>query len=88
MEYKYIKSLPKKDSTKIVPNLSGLQLKLLEETVSSGQQAAVIVGFGSKGVVMENVEEWRNGIDKSDFESRLLPYSKLAEYIERKVLSV
>lgn len=88
VEYKYLKTLPKKGSTLIVPNLSPLQLNLLKETIESGQQACVIVGFGRSGVVMETLDEWENGIAKCDFETRLLSYNKLAEYIECKVSSV
>lgn len=83
IEYKYIKSLPKRDNTMIVPNLSELQLRLLTETVDSGQKAIVIIGFGSKGVILEK-SQWTTGISKSGFERRLLSYKELAKEIETR----
>ncbi|UDW84581.1 hypothetical protein K7G91_000866 [Pasteurella canis] len=85
VEYKYLKSLPKLDSTRVVPNLSALQKKLLRETVESGQSACVIVGYKNTGVVFETTSEWENGIEKSEFEKRSLSYKQLAEYITCKV---
>lgn len=85
VEYKYLKQLPARDTTMIIPNLSALQLKMLDDTLKAEQQVAVIVGFGRGGVVFEHQNEWVNGITKSDFVSRLVGYKPLAEYIERKV---
>lgn len=87
VEYKYIKALPKLESTRITPNLSALQLKLLKETVDSGQNACVIVGYKNTGVVFTSVDEWENGIKKSEFEGRSMSYKELAEYITSKVSS-
>lgn len=67
----------------IVPNLSELQLRLLTETVDSGQKAIVIIGFGSKGVILEK-SQWTTGVSKSDFERRLLSYQELAKEIETR----
>ncbi|XWY20099.1 hypothetical protein ACNGTO_03315 [Bisgaard Taxon 45] len=85
VEYKYLKSLPKLNSTKITPNLSALQQKLLRETVESGQNACVIVGFKNTGVVFESIDEWESGIEKGEFEKRSLSYKELAEYITNKI---
>lgn len=77
VEYKYIKRLPAKETTMIVPNLSQLQLKLLNETVESGQKAIVIIGYGSKGVILEDKSQWVTGISKSEFVNSLLDYKQL-----------
>lgn len=80
-EYKYLKSLPSRDMTKIIPNLSALQLKMLDDTLNAKQQAVVIVGFGRTGVVFETPDEWKNGMTKQDFMARTLDYDALANYI-------
>jgi hypothetical protein len=82
IEYKYLQKLPVKDSTLIVPALSGLQKKLLQETVDCGQQAMVIVGFKSAGAIYTSPDEWLNGLPKHEFERRLKSYKQLVEAIK------
>ncbi|MGR3808599.1 hypothetical protein SAMN05660772_01881 [Pasteurella testudinis DSM 23072] len=86
VEYKYLKSLPKRANTKIVPALSALQLKMLNDTLQAKQQAVVIIGYESRGIVLENPEEWVQGVAVDTFIERLMGYHQLAGYIESKVL--
>jgi hypothetical protein len=83
VEYKYIKALPKRDSTVIIPDLSAKQVKWLKEANAAGEQSYVIVGCGSKGVIY-SLEEL-NGLDKKTFEQRLMTYQQIADWIENRV---
>ena len=78
-EYKYLKTLPKRETTKIIPSLSALQLKMLDDTLNAKQQAIVIVGFGRVGAVFETPDEWKNGMTKQDFDEILNSVEKIKE---------
>lgn len=87
-EYKFIKSLPKKDTTLIVPALSALQQLWLKEAATAGEQVRVIVGTpgvpAAQGVVLD-LEEAMTGISTADFRARLEPYRAIADHIAQLV---
>lgn len=69
VEYKYVKSLPKKDTTLIKHSLSPLQLQWLER-INGPSCAALIIGVGDTAIILP-----------SDFSANI---SKL-KYIEQNV---
>lgn len=90
IEYKFIKTLPKRPSTLIVPNLSQQQLMWLQECVEANELAAVIIGCESLkhkrqvcGVVLTNPKEWVNGITAEQFAERseTLNYDAIAMFV-------
>ena len=83
VEYKYIKALPKRESTLIVPKLSAQQRVWLEEAEAAGEKAFVIVGYKSKGVVYALDE--LDGITREEFQKRLQSYQQLADVITASV---
>lgn len=88
VEYKYLKALPKKELTNIIPALSAQQLAWLTMLVDSGQCALVIVGAPngrSSGGVIFNTNEWIEGITTAEFISRMQSYQQLADEITRIV---
>lgn len=85
VEYKYIKALPKLDTTKIVPKLSELQRRMLVDLESRGQQVIVVIGFGRQGMILDSPREWNDGITKSEFCSRLMTYEELGRFIANTV---
>ena len=84
VEYKYLKKLPVRASTLIVPDLSELQKQWLSEAEAAGEQVQVIVGYGSQGTVF-TLAEALAGINRSEFELRLKDYKTLASFIAEKV---
>jgi hypothetical protein len=86
VEYKLIKSLPKRETSRIIPALSELQKKWLERGELAGLPVYVIVGLSepgkvAKGAIFKNTAEWLEGISKQEFVNRLLGYSDLADFI-------
>jgi penicillin-binding protein-related factor A (putative recombinase) len=86
IEYKYIKTLPKKETTLIVPNLSEKQKSWLYSAQDAGENAFVVIGYRSKGSVYLLSEI--DGITKTEFEARLLSYDDLAKWISNAVRSL
>ena len=80
VEFKYLKALPKRETTLIRPNLSALQINWLTEAAQAAEKTAVIVGYGSKGVVY-SLSEALNGIETAEFVSRMETYQELANYL-------
>lgn len=91
VEYKYLKTLPKRENTLIIPALSLQQLDWLRMLVNSGHQALVIVGanFGRSnlGVVFE-YPEWEDGVTLTEFTKRAIDYTGLANVIQNRVFCV
>lgn len=86
IEYKFIKSLPKRESTLIVPNLSELQKLWLSEAAAAGEQTRVIVGLPGEGVIY-HLEEALTGITAGVFKTRLQPYRAIAAQIAELVMT-
>lgn len=82
VEYKYLKALPKRETTLIIPKLTEQQVMWAEMVTASNVSYAVIIGFGSKGCILNTLNEIKNGITAKDFQLRLRPYKELAEFIE------
>jgi hypothetical protein len=88
VEYKFLKKLPARGDTRIVPNLSAQQLIWLEQAVSSGEQALVIVGIESERIKRQTAGfimtsgEWREGVTCQEANIRLKSMSNLASEIE------
>jgi hypothetical protein len=80
-EYKYIKSLPKKPETIVKPKLSDKQKQFLKEAHNAGENAVVIIGYKSKGVLLHLDEI--EGITKKSFCDRLQSYNDMAKTIEQ-----
>lgn len=88
IEYKLIKTLPKRETTPIKPNLSEQQKIWLHNARKMGANVAVIIGCleirdnkGVKGVFTTSPDEWENGILPREFTARAESYQDLAEGI-------
>lgn len=92
IEYKYLKTLPEREKTYIIPALSDLQKEWLRMASISGSKTFVIVGYpdksGSKGVVFHAPEEWENGITLAEFKSRAMNYDGLVNFIVSQVIGI
>ncbi|AZN32550.1 hypothetical protein [Pseudoalteromonas sp. Xi13] len=94
-EYKFIKTLPKRPTTFVKPNLSAQQLLWLNEAVEANELAVVIIGCEAIkhqrqvcGVVLTDPSEWVNGITAEEFANRAekLNYTAIAAFIEETTL--
>ncbi len=85
VEYKYLKALPKRETTVVRPDFSALQIKWLTEAHTSGEQAFGVVGVG-KEVYIVGVDELRTGLLCSEVKERLISREDCARWILTKVV--
>lgn len=84
VEYKYLKAVPKRESTRIMPALSAQQVEWIQMLHSAGQKVLVIVGCPngrtSAGVIFYP-SECVEGIPQKDFIERRRSYLEIADAI-------
>lgn len=78
VEYKYVKALPKKDTTVIRHSLSALQCAWLERMKAS-TSVALILGVGDSALII--VDEFAANIYKSNYVEESIPRKQVAEWI-------
>lgn len=78
VEYKYVKSLPKKDTTVIRHSLSALQSAWLERMKVS-TSVALILGIGESALII--VDDFSANIYKSRYVEESIPRKQVAEWI-------
>lgn len=79
-EYKYVKQIPKRDSSAIKTSLSAQQKLWLDRMINFNQQAVVIVGCEESAVVIEN-GQWNAPLLKSEYEKRAMSREEVANWI-------
>lgn len=80
IEYKYLKSLPKRESTVIVPGLSQLQKDWLRARHQEGRKVCVIVGSPDGSLILPGVS-WEELISSADFKSSMVDKHSVVAYI-------
>lgn len=78
VEYKYVKSLPKKDTTVIRHSLSALQCAWLERMKVSSP-VALILGFEDTALII--VDDFAANIYKYRYVEQSVPRKQVAEWI-------
>jgi len=78
VEYKYVKSLPKKDTTAIRHSLSALQCAWLERMKGS-TNVALILGIGTTALII--VDDFSANICKSTYVEQSIPRRQVAQWI-------
>ena len=78
VEYKYVKSLPKRDTTSIKHSLSALQLQWLERMKVSAN-AALIVGVGDTCIIL--VDDFAANICKTKYIEESISRKAAATFI-------
>ena len=78
VEYKYVKSLPKKDTTVIRHSLSALQCAWLERMKAS-TSVALILGIEDTALII--VDDFPANISKSRYVEQSIPRKQVAEWI-------
>ena len=85
VEYKYVKNLPKKDSTCVKTTLSYLQIQWLNRMVEFNQNAALVIGCEDTAVILTN-KEWVNDLTKKEYLERAIPRKHVATWIVKAFL--
>ena len=80
IEYKFIQSIPARDSTMIIPDLSKLQLDWLKGRYNEGRNVSVLIGSPKGGVTINRVE-WERGLSTKEFKERLCSRKEIASQI-------
>ena len=80
VEYKWLKSLPKKESTLINLGLSQLQISWLDKFHSYNQNVAVAVGY-SGGVLLFTNKDWTKGINVANIQKYSLSRKDYISFI-------
>lgn len=81
IEYKFIKALPARSTTRIVPNLSPLQIEWCRDRFEEGRTVRVIVGCPTGGVIFNSPSDWEAGVTTGEFKGRLVARQELAKTI-------
>ena len=81
VEYKFVKTLPKRQKTFIKPKLSELQKEWLGQRHRNGVPTIVIVGSTSGGYVYNCPSAWERGVPLHTFLTGSLSHKEIADYI-------
>jgi hypothetical protein len=79
-EYKYVKQVPKRDSSVLKTSLSVQQKLWLDRMVDFNQRAVVIIGCEESAIVIHN-KEWNAPLLKSDYVKRAVSRKEVADWI-------
>jgi hypothetical protein len=79
-EYKYVKQVPKRDSSVLKTSLSVQQKLWLDRMVDFNQRAVVIIGCEELAIVIHN-KEWNAPLFKSEYVKRAVSRKEVADWI-------
>jgi hypothetical protein len=80
VEYKYVKTLPKRPGTLIIPACSALQLLWLRNRYNEGNNVVVILGSPQGAVIFTHLS-WEGGISQAQFSHYSLNKKQVADVI-------
>jgi hypothetical protein len=80
VEYKYLKSLPKRDSTELRTSLTPQQIHWLNTLHGHNQRVAVVIGAEKSAIVLLD-KRWNVYISKSEFLRSAVGFSDVAQWI-------
>ena len=85
VEYKYIKKLPSRNSSKVTINLSELQKNWIQRAVTNNQNCAVVVGTNENLAIFKN-GDWTFRITKEYYLRISSTKDSLVDYITETVI--
>ena len=86
IEYKYLKSLPKRSDTLIKIDLSPLQQEWLRERHNQGRNVSVVIGSPDGAMILSGTS-WNRSISTAEFLSSAVDKSEIVAYIREQVRS-
>ena len=87
VEYKFLKSLPKRDSTMLSLGLSPLQVGWLQARHGEGRKVCVVVGSPDGSLILPGVS-WVEPITCADFKNSMVDKNAVVAYIQSQILTV
>lgn len=81
IEFKWLKELPKRDETKVLPALSALQLAWLKNLSKHDREAVCVIGLPKHALILSTVLEWENGATVRTLRTRLISHNDLVNWI-------
>ena len=92
VEFKLLKTIPKRENTLIIPDCSELQKQWLRRGLINKHPTLVIVGALDgreyKGVVFYTEKEWLEGITRTEFVKRLQSKQDIADILLKLVIGI
>jgi hypothetical protein len=85
IEYKYIKEIPKKKTTKIKNTLSSLQKLWLTQMESFDQAVAAVIGVGNNVIVLSNSALWENDISQEWYTKHKMTKTAFVNWLYKTV---
>lgn len=86
IEYKFLKSLPKRDSTVLSLGLSPLQVGWLRARHGEGRKVCVVVGSPDGSLILPGVA-WAELITCADFKNSMVDKNAVVAYIQSQLLT-
>jgi hypothetical protein len=83
VEYKYVKTFPKRDTSPIRTSLSTQQMHWLNRLHDLNQPVAVVIGCEKLAVVLTN-KTWSEYIPKKDFMHKAVSFADVSNWIYRR----
>lgn len=80
VEFKFLKALPKRDTTLVDPGLSLLQKEWLRARHAQGRKVCVIVGSPDGSLILPGVS-WDRDITSAEFRNSCVDISEVVSYI-------
>lgn len=85
IEYKFMKELPKRATTMVVPDLSPDQKRWLGNRLDEGRNVYVVMGVGAKHAILYRNREWLTPISVKELQAKLVLRQDLADWIKATV---
>lgn len=83
VEYKFIRELPKRGTTVIIPELSRLQIDWGQGRLAENRDVHVVIGC-KEGAVILRPDEWETGMTTDEFRMRVITRKELARWIDQR----
>lgn len=85
VEYKYIKTLPKRPSTNLSTCLTVNQQLWLDRLQKANQPCALIIGSGQRAVILVN-GQWNTDITRHQFDAQSVTRLEVVAWINKQCL--
>lgn len=81
VEFKFLKAIPKRDGTVIVPKLSPQQLEWLMTLQSHNKKALCVIGLPKQAIILADHGQWTTGITVRDARRMAMTHNELVDIL-------
>lgn len=86
VEYKYVKTFPKRLTSPIKTSLSAQQIHWLDTMCSYNQPTAVVIGCEKQAVILQN-GSWNSVLSKEEFLKQVISFKDVSFWIHKQVFN-